>query len=1266
MNRTRAFAAVLLGSGLVVPPAFGQASQFALRFHGTGQNQQDRVRIPIDDNVGAADASAPCDVGAAGFTIEFWMKGTLAANASPSAGGDVETPDLAWRTGNVIVDRDILGGSDADFGVSIAGGFVRFGTGKGDAPGQNGDDTIEGNVNVLDSAWHHVAVTRDATTGTKRIYVDGALDFQSAAGASTDDLSYPNAGVPAQQSPWGPYLVLGAEKHDVGPQSPSFDGWLDELRVWKVARTASQILEAHDRIIPATTANLVGAWRFEEGSGTSCADSSAAGSPAGQLIAGVPGNGEWVSFASSASNTAPISFGILPPGFQKTTLTTALVEPTVMEFAPDGRLFIAERGGRVLVWQNGALLGTPLIQLAVDTYNGERGIAGMALHPDFANNGWLYLFHTSTEPRDRVSRFTVAGNAASPASEVVIWQNTTLASDWHHGGGLRFGPDGKLYIAVGDQFDSANSQDLSKAGGKLLRLTDTGAVPADNPFVATPGAYAPIWASGLRNPFRLTTDLATSRLWIGDVGGNVIGSWEEVELAQRGANYGWPDQEGPLCQIGTCSGVTFPRAAYAHQDAEYFIIYPQGSVTLGPVYRNGNFPADYAGNIFIADYANRWIRRLIVDANGVITGDPLFLFPPYAGTIVDLKQGPDGALYYLNYGAQWSGVPDQAGLSKIQYVPAGNVAPIVAASATPASGAAPLSVNFSSAGSFDPDNGPQPVQWSWTFGDGGTANTPSPSHAFVQNGVYTASLRVSDGSAETTSAPITIEVGHRPVPVIATPANHAHYRAGDTIVFSGGATDFEDGALPAAALSWQVVLVHDEHVHPFLGPLTGVTGGNFQVPSTGHAPDHTHFEIRLTATDADGLAATATCVLEPDGALLALATLPAGVALSLDGAPLATPAVVETLIGFQHEVAAPASATIGGQLHAFQCWSDGGGATHSLAVTTGGKNLTAVYQPVSTTTASPLVAAANRNAEFAPGVGQQPFDPLDANAVGFGRDASGALQAGFEFTLAVPHGATIAAAHLEFVATNDQSGSPTAEIRAYDVASAPAFTPGSPTALTSYAPLTGGSVQWAPPLFANGQTYASPDVSALVQSVVDRGDWANGNVIGFTFDGAPTPGLGRRSVKNFASGQPAKLVVTWAVLPGGGGGCPPVCGFTTYGPTNVAANHLALVGGGTTAIGGVASIVTTGLGSATSCVSLISLTPGDQQWNGGRLLVNPVGYLATLVVPASEGESSWSLPILNSPAVIGVSISLQSAAADPSQPIGVALSNGLTLTVCGP
>jgi len=287
-----------------------QGSQFALRFYGTGgPGEQDRAVFLVDDNEPGPGGSSPLDIGQGSWTLEWWMRGEPADNDTDNAGGDVELGSIDWIQGNIILDRDVWCGSERKYGVSIAGGFVRVGVGPGDVGGFG--VTIEGDRAVLDGQWHHVAVLRDAVSESLRIYVDGVLDFESSPGSATADVSYPDAGVPVdptcnngQLLPDGWWLTLAAEKHDL--VWPSFAGFVDELRVWSVARSAAEIAADRTQVLPPTAPGLVAYYRFEEGAGTVLSDTSAAGSPDGDLVAAQPGNGEWVAYADDPGNTAPV------------------------------------------------------------------------------------------------------------------------------------------------------------------------------------------------------------------------------------------------------------------------------------------------------------------------------------------------------------------------------------------------------------------------------------------------------------------------------------------------------------------------------------------------------------------------------------------------------------------------------------------------------------------------------------------------------------------------------------------------------------------------------------------------------------------------------------------------------------------------------------------------------------------------------------------------------------------------------------------------
>ena len=258
-------------------------------------------------------------------------------------------------------------------------------------------------------------------------------------------------------------------------------------------------------------------------------------------------------------------------GFQNEILVPNLSEPTGLAFAPDGRMLIMERSGRIRVVQPGATQpdATALLQLTnIDTREGERGLVGLALDPNFSTNGYYYVFYTAASPlRDRVSRFTASGSSTNLSTEQLIWQDNVQAGLWHHGGAVAVGPDGLLYISTGDHFDQpGDSQSLTSYHGKILRVNADGSVPTSNPFYdgAGPNLDA-IWARGLRNPYRFSFDSANGRMYIGDVGGNSsISSIEEVNVGAAGANYGWPVCEGAC---GTVFGMNEPALLLSAQQS---------------------------------------------------------------------------------------------------------------------------------------------------------------------------------------------------------------------------------------------------------------------------------------------------------------------------------------------------------------------------------------------------------------------------------------------------------------------------------------------------------------------------------------------------------------------------------------------------------------------------------------------------------------------------------------------------------------------------
>jgi hypothetical protein len=256
-----------LGAGASdATPARAASTGYSLRFRGHGTDDIDRVKIKIDA------PAVPADVGG-NFTIEFWLKAALADNASSAcvAGGD------NWINGNIIIDRDVYGNGDyGDFGISLANGRIAFGVSRGASK-----NTICGAANVANNQWHHIAVTRNSTSGGMRIYVDGKLD--RAGIGPTGNVSYRN-GRPTSYPNSDPYLVLGAEKHDAGAAYPSYNGYFDELRISKVIRYSANFTKPTAPF--SADANTAALYHFDEGPAGACRgtvlDSSIAGTSDGQ------------------------------------------------------------------------------------------------------------------------------------------------------------------------------------------------------------------------------------------------------------------------------------------------------------------------------------------------------------------------------------------------------------------------------------------------------------------------------------------------------------------------------------------------------------------------------------------------------------------------------------------------------------------------------------------------------------------------------------------------------------------------------------------------------------------------------------------------------------------------------------------------------------------------------------------------------------------------------------------------------------------------
>jgi hypothetical protein len=332
--------------------------------------------------------------------------------------------------------------------------------------------------------------------------------------------------------------------------------------------------------------------------------------------------------------------------------------------AGDPRLFIVEQAGRIRIVRGGRLLPTPFLDLTREVgYDGERGLLGLAFHSGYARNGWFFVNYTDKNGDTRVERYRVGSDPdrADPAScRLVLPVRQPFAN--HNGGCLRFGPDGMLYVGMGDGGSGGdprgNGQDRGTLLGKLLRLdVDRGypyAVPADNPFAGKPGMRGEIWGWGLRNPWRFCFDPPGNLLYIADVGQN---KWEEVDVvdARRGGlNFGWNRMEAAHCfgdRACDTTGMVLPALEYGRS---------QGcSVIGGFVYRGRALP-DLIGHYLYADYCSHWVRSFRFAGGRATEARQLRL--PRVGEILSFGRDGAGELYLCSGdGRVYRIVPERPG-----------------------------------------------------------------------------------------------------------------------------------------------------------------------------------------------------------------------------------------------------------------------------------------------------------------------------------------------------------------------------------------------------------------------------------------------------------------------------------------------------------------------------------------------------------------------------------------------------------------------------
>ncbi|MBB5803504.1 PKD repeat protein/glucose/arabinose dehydrogenase [Saccharothrix ecbatanensis] len=607
-------------------------------------------------------------------------------------------------------------------------------------------------------------------------------------------------------------------------------------------------------------------------------------------------------------------------GFEKVTLDDTTEAPTSLDIAPDGRVFYSEILGDIKMYDPETGSISTAIELSVYS-GGEDGVSSLVLAPDFADTGHMYVYYSPADNREfnRVSRFTVRGDTVDRSSEVVVMEIPASRKEepGHTGGYLDFGPNGNLYIGVGDDtnpfqssgyapidersgrqlFDaqrtSANTNDLR---GKILRVhpeaDGTYTVPEGNMFApGTEKTKPEIYAMGFRNAFRFNV-ASDGTLYLADYGPDAgsdnadrgPGALVEWNVITEPGFYGWPycvangipfndydfeaetsgpkfDCAKPVNNSPNNTGLTDLPAAKQptvwYGNGANGNAFPEmgtgGEAPMaGPRYEydpnlqsETKFPEFYDGKPFFYEWARNRIFLFNQDsAGGLLSIDPWYVSnTPLAP--MDMKFGPDGALYMVEWGGGYGRDNPDSGIYRIDYTQ-GNRRPKAHTSATPSSGQAPLDVAFSSEGSVDPEG--EQVSYSWNFGDGATSTEANPKHVFTENGVYQVQLTVTDPGGKAGISNVSVTVGNTAPSVdLAAPVDGGFFDFGDRVVFDATITDPEEQVDCSKAVL-RVSLGHDSHDH-LIDTINACEGELATQHDEGHADADVFYTVEASYTD---------------------------------------------------------------------------------------------------------------------------------------------------------------------------------------------------------------------------------------------------------------------------------------------------------------------------------------------------------------------------------------------------------------------------------
>ncbi|NNC82230.1 MAG: T9SS type A sorting domain-containing protein [Flavobacteriales bacterium] len=568
--------------------------------------------------------------------------------------------------------------------------------------------------------------------------------------------------------------------------------------------------------------------------------------------------------------------------------------------APDGRVFVAEKGGDVRIIEDGILLDQPFYSVETET-PGERGITGLLLHPDFDVNGYVYIYYTVVdENRNVLIRVQSSGNTASSETEETIFEFDTMWAAWHNGGGMVFDDNGDIIIGVGDGTGWQSAEQMTTTLGKILRITEDGEIPTNNPFYnETDDDQKAIWGIGVRNPYTMAKQGSTGRIFFNDVGNE---EWEEVNEVIEGAHYGWGSIEGPI-QPGETppEGYQDPLHAYDHSD---------GCAIVGATFYEPEiviFPEEYESMFFFMEHCEGEVRSLdplTLDVAVFATG---FQFP---NAILTLS---DGAILISEiYNNR---------ILRVEY--AGSGVPFVIEQPQDAIAVIGETAEFSlTAG------GEGELDYTWYKDQVEIPSSNAPAIAIgpidIEDNGSIIQCEISNSFGQVSSQEVLLSVldDSRPQVQILQPASGATYQAGDTLWFSGMVTDIEDGPIDPADWVWDIYFHHNVHRHPALLGYTGQSSGYYVIPDQGEVANDVWFRVELKAVDSSGLESSVHTDVLPEYCFFSVESDPEGIPIKVDGSSLLTGEDVQSILNMKRTLETEEFVIQSNRLYRFKDWGD--------------------------------------------------------------------------------------------------------------------------------------------------------------------------------------------------------------------------------------------------------------------------------------------------------------------------------------------------------